>query len=635
MEDIQEELLPCSSFPSHNPKALSIDVELWMMAEERTQEILWTIQPNVGSEWRRRGLISYIQRLIKGHFGTEVFSFGSVPLKTYLPDGDIDLTAICHQNAEEELAIAVCGVLESQPKDSLFQFKDVRYVRAQVKVVKFTVNNIAADISFNQMAGLCTLCFLEQVDQQIGKDHLFKKSIILIKAWCYYESRILGSHYGLISTYALETLVLFIINLFHASLRGPLEVLLRFLEYYSTFDWDNYCISINGPVAICSLPEIIVAPQIEADELLLSEEFVRSSRDVFSDPIRADEATVHEFPTKHLNIVDPLKDENNLGRSVSKGNFYRIKSALSLGAQNLREILKLPGESMGAELEKFFMTTIDRNGRGERPDVNAPVCAFGIGRSEESDLWGEYDSYYSSMLYGQAFHRSTHHSAPPSGVCNKTTWNALAWSAQLNWNEFCGRATKVYARLPLRHPSASHLSAATIGVGITRKSQGTGTFIPDVTQNYSRYVRPRMRRGRIRESSRHVAMMKSPQNSGQVEASTETDTSENDSRFNLSPEEFPLLPGTESGSPEVHQSGQLVLASPPAKEPSHKLGSSGHSPSLSGMPSPVASQQANTHVSYALYIMKKQQELSEVDEETILMQQFKLDDDEDFPPLNL
>lgn len=74
MEDIQEKLLPCSSFPSHNPRALSIDVELWMMAEERTQEILWTIQPNVGSEWKRRGLISYIQRLIKGHFGTEVRS---------------------------------------------------------------------------------------------------------------------------------------------------------------------------------------------------------------------------------------------------------------------------------------------------------------------------------------------------------------------------------------------------------------------------------------------------------------------------------------------------------------------------------------------------------------------------------
>lgn len=63
-----------------------------------------------------------------------------------------------------------------------------------------------------------------QVDRLIGKDHLFKRSIILIKAWCYYESRILGAHHGLISTYGLETLVLYIFHLFHTSLNGPLAV---------------------------------------------------------------------------------------------------------------------------------------------------------------------------------------------------------------------------------------------------------------------------------------------------------------------------------------------------------------------------------------------------------------------------
>jgi hypothetical protein len=66
--------------------------------------------------------------------------------------------------------------------------------------------------------------FLMQVDRLAGKDHLFKRSIILIKAWCYYESRILGAHHGLISTYALETLVLYIFHVFHASLNGPVEV---------------------------------------------------------------------------------------------------------------------------------------------------------------------------------------------------------------------------------------------------------------------------------------------------------------------------------------------------------------------------------------------------------------------------
>lgn len=125
----------------------------------------------------------------------------------------------------------------------------------QVRLVKCLIDNIIVDISFNQMGGLCTLCFLElvcryelivalptfalpkfmytfvfslnswsQVDRHIGKDHLFKRSIILIKAWCYYESRILGAHHGLISTYALETLVLYIFNLFHKTMDGPLAV---------------------------------------------------------------------------------------------------------------------------------------------------------------------------------------------------------------------------------------------------------------------------------------------------------------------------------------------------------------------------------------------------------------------------
>lgn len=69
-----------------------------------------------------------------------------------------------------------------------------------------------------------------QVDRLVGKDHLFKRSIILVKAWCYYESRILGAHHGLISTYAMETLVLYIFHLFHRSFNGPLAVTTRVVQ---------------------------------------------------------------------------------------------------------------------------------------------------------------------------------------------------------------------------------------------------------------------------------------------------------------------------------------------------------------------------------------------------------------------
>ncbi len=45
-----------------------------------------------------------------------------------------------------------------------------------------------------------------------------------MKAWCYYESRLLGAHHGLLSTYALETMVLYIFNMYHQELQWPLKV---------------------------------------------------------------------------------------------------------------------------------------------------------------------------------------------------------------------------------------------------------------------------------------------------------------------------------------------------------------------------------------------------------------------------
>ncbi|TXG58955.1 hypothetical protein EZV62_016784 [Acer yangbiense] len=349
-----------------------IPADYWLRAEEATQGIISQVQPTVASEERRKAVIDYVQRLIRNNLGCEVFPFGSVPLKTYLPDGDIDLTAFGGLNVEEALANDVCSVLEREDQNRAAEFvvKDAQLIRAEVKLVKCLVQNIVVDISFNQLGGLCTLCFLEQVDRLIGKDHLFKRSIILIKAWCYYESRILGAHHGLISTYALETLVLYIFHLFHSSLNGPLAVLYKFLDYFSKFDWDNYCISLNGLVRISSLPEVVVEmPENGGGDLLLSCEFLKDCAEKFSVPSRGFETNSRTFPPKHLNIVDPLKENNNLGRSVSKGNFYRIRSAFTYGARKLGRILSQAEGTLADELRKFFSNTLDRHGSDQRPDV--------------------------------------------------------------------------------------------------------------------------------------------------------------------------------------------------------------------------------------------------------------------------
>ncbi|KAG6499414.1 hypothetical protein ZIOFF_039200 [Zingiber officinale] len=409
-----------------NPHPSVIKAENWKRAEEATREVLWYIRPTVVSEERRKAVVDYVQELLRTRMGSRVFPFGSVPLKTYLPDGDIDLTALGAPNNEDMLASELCSVLgEEHNKVAGFEVNDVQLIRAEVKVVKCIMQNIVVDISFNQIGGLCTLCFLEKVhlkslliNEKIGKDHLFKRSIILIKAWCYYESRILGAHHGLISTYALEILVLHVFHLFHEQMDGPLAVLYRFLEYYSKFDWSKNCITLQSAISISSLPKLVVEPsETKGNYSPLTEEFIEKCVEMFSVPSRMYENSCQAFTQKYLNIVDPLKPSNNLGRSVSKSNFHRIRSAFTFGARKLGRILQSSSENIVDEVNLFFRNTLCRHGNGERPDVQDAISSSP--KSGSADHVGV--KYRSSNLNAEYLNKDSHF----SGLTNHDSSRAL------------------------------------------------------------------------------------------------------------------------------------------------------------------------------------------------------------------
>jgi len=65
----------------------------------------------------------------------QVFTFGSVPLKTYLPDGDIDVTAFGNSEELKEIwANLVRDALEREEKseNAEFHVKEVQYIQAEV-----------------------------------------------------------------------------------------------------------------------------------------------------------------------------------------------------------------------------------------------------------------------------------------------------------------------------------------------------------------------------------------------------------------------------------------------------------------------------------------------------------------------
>ncbi len=326
-----------------------------------------------------------------------------MPLRTYLPDGDIDISMFfpLHGPADplkDTWGTQLLKALEREAgrRDAPFRIRNCQIIQAEFKLVKFVVADVVVDVSFNALGGLCTVAFLEWADRTIGRNHLFKRSIVLVKAWCYYESRLLGAHHGLISSYALEAMVLYVFNLHGAELKSPLQVLYRFLKVLGAFEWEKYSLSLLGPIDLESLPHPCLAKEampkgqslIDPQELRDAVQRYSVQPDLAAAAIDAllgslneieqsssnrgeekEKLTIEEtknenlkvvtiaLPRKYLNIMDPLLPTNNLGRSVSKTSYSRIRKALSFGARQLEEILKLEPLAASEGIAAYFENT--------------------------------------------------------------------------------------------------------------------------------------------------------------------------------------------------------------------------------------------------------------------------------------
>ncbi|CBZ54776.1 hypothetical protein NCLIV_052020 [Neospora caninum Liverpool] len=207
-----------------------------------------------------RGASEY--RAEEDEINITVYRYGSFPLRTFLPDGDLDIGIISYNRrtgvveGEEESDALLAVLLDKFQREDVkthktFPLREASLVDAEVRILKCIVSGIAVDVSVNKVGGCCSLVFLELADRRIGRHHLFKRSVLLIKSWFAYESHLLGSRSGLLATYCVEALVLHLFHVLPASLLPtPLHLLYHFFSYYSSFHWDRYAVTACGPLPL-------------------------------------------------------------------------------------------------------------------------------------------------------------------------------------------------------------------------------------------------------------------------------------------------------------------------------------------------------------------------------------------------
>ena len=381
-------------------------------AFERLDQLIRWIGPTNESETQRNRIIAYIEHISE----KPILATGSYPLKTYLPDGDIDASLIA-QDKDWHLHVvdALCrAALDPSQHATGCVVRNVTFINAEVKVVQCTVNNVSIDLTANQMGAVAAVSLLNEMDKRVGRSHLFKRSLLLIKAWCKYESptyverSILGARDGALATYALNTMVMSLFNARWKDISHPLQALVLFLHIYATFDWRHNAVSLFGDISISTLQR---HPDCENQEFLLDPGFVESLSGVQleswpetcvgiglkQNPIHVKRIRpIGSLQIRHCNVVDPLNCINNVARSVTPRRLMDLKRAFSGGYRRLIEILcsmnsrvkeefdtrvetickemtteMLLAQINGVELDEFFAHTWKTYGRGDgwRPDL--------------------------------------------------------------------------------------------------------------------------------------------------------------------------------------------------------------------------------------------------------------------------
>lgn len=235
------------------------------------EELVQMIQPHEAQITYRSSMKTFLANHVKKALGSKVFETGLHGLRCFLPDDPLRLTVILwrhhsanwHTHLSDRLSRSAetrsgdddSSEFETETQAHLdhtvcnINYSNNRSPNGEFRVV-CTVDSLGVELSANSREDLCLLALFEEVSQMVGSSQLFKRSLLLIRAWWAYEAgTYVGSsirHY--LSDQALAVMVVAIFNRYHKKIFQPLQAFCFFLAEYGDLDWANSVITLQGVV---------------------------------------------------------------------------------------------------------------------------------------------------------------------------------------------------------------------------------------------------------------------------------------------------------------------------------------------------------------------------------------------------
>lgn len=234
----------------------------------------------------------------------------SPTVRTHTPPG-LELTA------QATAALQGSGAISTSP---LYRVRAVAFMSGRVKRITAEVDDMTVSVSANQLHELCQVAIVEAADASIGRAHLFKRSLLLFRAWARADSgrpppsrpftqamptpvteardaadrthtltalaQMLGdtnstpegtgfnpfqlepndlpSALGSLSWRVCVTLMLWVFIRRRAVISTPLQALCWVIADMLAFEWDTHALSIHGAIPYADLAHASAAAHIHA-----------------------------------------------------------------------------------------------------------------------------------------------------------------------------------------------------------------------------------------------------------------------------------------------------------------------------------------------------------------------------------
>ena len=377
--------------------------------------ILHTIGPTEKTEIERINTLESLKEIITKKLNSElkdyityVIPYGSFPVKSYLKSADIDITICFWSKKDKKILInipmdyidktikLIKDEFENRNKNSESEIiSEIKIIMADIRLLKCKMDNINIDISINNFAGLYKIIFINLIEEQIkiklnnlniysdstysqNKRNLLRRTFLLIKGWFLYEGKLMGSNIGLMATYTLEILVLYLFNFYYKEINNEFEGFMKFFEMMEKFNWQDEILSLFGLIrkfdfhqkleSVTKNNQIINKPfwylgkkesndenrenlidTKEKKESLLNFNEVQNSMFYLNRGIEytylinnASAITKANFD-KFVNVLDPLNNYNNLGKSInfhSKSRMDKVVPFMIKKLKNIKELRK-------------------------------------------------------------------------------------------------------------------------------------------------------------------------------------------------------------------------------------------------------------------------------------------------------